>query len=316
MLNRRSDEFMWEMKYRPSTLEECVLPKSLLVPLQGYVLKGEISHLLFVGSPGTGKTTSGLVIAEILEADVLMLNSSSDNGIDIIRNKIRQFASSMSLTGKPKLVILDEMDNLSHDAQKALRGTMEEFASNCRFIGTCNYPERILEPLRERFSRFDFTITQDEKKGLQRKCFERCKTILETEGVEYDQATLAELVKKEFPNFRKILILLQRYSLNGKIDAGILSLSIDDIFSKLVEILKSKNFTSMRKWVAENVDQSSTAIFSELYKHSSAIMEPQSIPQLILIINDAQRNVAIGVASQEINLAACLVEVMSTCQFK
>lgn len=310
----RDDEFLWEQKYRPKTLDECILPKQTLGELQEYIKRGEIGHLLFTGKSGVGKTTVAFVLCEILDCDVLFINASKDNGIDVLRTRVTSFAASMSMSGKTKVVILDEADHLSQAVQPALRGFMEEFSKNCRFIFTCNYPDRIIEPLRKRCARFDFTIPKEEKKALQVKSFERCKQILALEGIPYEDNAVASVIRQEFPDFRTILIQLQRYSLNGKIDDGILRVSTEDSFNQLITILKTKNFQNMRKWVSDNVDIAAGTIYSEIYNKCGTFVTQQSIPQLILTLADYQHKAAF-VANQEINLAACLTEIMASVQF-
>lgn len=310
------DEFLWEQKYRPNTIQDCILPSAIKNDLIEFINKGQIPHFLFSGSSGTGKTTAAFAIAASLDSDVLFINASLESGIDILRTKIQQFASTVSFSGGIKLVILDEADYLNASStQPALRAMMEEFSKNCRFILTCNYKNRLIPALRSRCTVVDFVYPNEEKPTLLAQMYKRVINILKTEGIEFDRKVVAEVVGTNFPDFRKTLQSLQLYSVSGTIDAGILVNLGDESFSELFKLLKDGQFTEVRKWVGKNSDIETTTLFRKFYDSSTSIMEPKSIPQLILTLAEYQYRAAF-VADHEINTMAALTEIMVNCKFK
>lgn len=308
-------EFLWVEKYRPQTIDESILTDELKSNLKDIISKGEIPNLLFVGPAGCGKTTAAKAICRELGANVMFINASLDSGIDTLRSKIMQFASTTSLVDAKKIVILDEADYANAQSfQPALRGFIEEFSKNCRFIMTCNSKNRIIEPLHSRCSVIEFKISNKEKKEIAGQFFKRVINILKQENVDYDQKVVADLVIKYFPDNRRIINELQRYSSSGKIDSGILVNLSTDSYKQLYKFMKEKNFSEVRKWVAINTDNDHEKIFRELYDNSTNILDTSSIPQLILILADYSYKSAF-VADQEINLMACLTETMASCKF-
>ena len=309
-------DFLWVEKYRPKTVQETILPDSLKKTFQQFVDQQEIPNLILAGGPGVGKTTIARAMLDQLECDYIIINGSLKGNIDTLRNDIQQFASSVSFTGGRKYVILDEADYLNpQSTQPALRNFMEEFSKNCGFILTCNFKNRIIDPLHSRCSVIDFKIPKTSRAQMAAEFFTRCKTILDQENVPYDQKTLAEVVKKHFPDSRRVLNELQRYSATGSIDTGILVNMSDENFGSLVKHMKDKSFTNVRKWVGENIDNEPTAVFRRFYDQASERMKPQSIPQLVLILADYQYKHAFA-ADQEINLVACLTEIMMACEWQ
>ena len=309
-------DFLWVEEYRPQTIDDCILPQSLKTLFQSFIEKGEVSNLLFSGTPGVGKTTVAKALCEQMNCDWIMINGSEEGGIDVLRNKIKNFASTVSLSGGKKVVILDEADYLNpQSTQPALRGFVEEFHKNCRFILTCNFKNRIIEPLHSRFSNIEFRISPRDKGKLATKLFERVTYILKEQNIEYEEAVVAELIKKHFPDFRKLINELQRYSVSGAIDAGILVNVSDENLKTLVSHLKSKEFGNMRKWVVNNLDNDPVKIFRKIYDSMYTTLQPETIPHAVLIIADYQYKSAF-VADQEINLVACLTELMSQVKFK
>lgn len=309
-------EFLWVEKYRPSKIDECILPKNLKETFKQFVQSGELPNFLFCGTAGVGKTTVAKALCNEIGAEYLLINGSEESGIDILRTKIKSFASTVSLTDAKKVVILDEADYLNpNSTQPALRGFIEEFSNNCRFIFTCNFKNRIIEPLHSRCSVIDFKIENAEKAEIAGAFFKRTIGILKAENIEADQKVVAELVTKHFPDWRRVLNELQRYSVSGKIDSGILVNMTEDSFKDLVKNLKEKNFTEVRKWVAKNGDSETINIFRQLYDTASVNMEAASIPQLVLILADYQYKAAF-VADHELNLMAALTEVMAQCKMK
>tara|TARA_Y200000002_G_scaffold128608_1_gene106010 strand:+ start:692 stop:1630 length:939 start_codon:yes stop_codon:yes gene_type:complete len=311
-----STDFLWVEEYRPKTIDDCILPQSLKTLFQSFIDKGELSNLLFSGTPGIGKTTVAKALCEQLNCDWIMINGSEEGGIDVLRNKIKNFASTVSLSGGKKVVILDEADYLNpQSTQPALRGFIEEFHANCRFILTCNFKNRLIDPLHSRFSNIEFKIANKEKPKLASKLFERATNILTEQNVDYDKKVLAELIKKHFPDFRKLINELQRYSVSGVIDAGILVNVSDENLKTLVHHLKDKEFGEMRKWVVNNIDNDPVKVFRKIYDSMYENLQPETIPHAVLIIADYQYKSAF-VADQEINLVACLTELMSQVKFK
>jgi DNA polymerase III delta prime subunit len=309
-------DFLWVEEYRPQTIDDCILPQSLKTLFQSFIEKGEVSNLLFSGTPGVGKTTVAKALCEQMNCDWIMINGSEEGGIDVLRNKIKNFASTVSLSGGKKVVILDEADYLNpQSTQPALRGFVEEFHKNCRFILTCNFKNRIIEPLHSRFSNIEFRISPRDKGKLATKLFERVTYILKEQNIEYEEAVVAELIKKHFPDFRKLINELQRYSVSGVIDAGILVNVSDENLKTLVSHLKTKEFSNMRKWVVNNLDNDPVKIFRKIYDSMYTNLQPETIPHAVLIIADYQYKSAF-VADQEINLVACLTELMSQVKFK
>lgn len=309
-------EFLWVEKYRPSKIDECILPKNLKETFKQFVQSGELPNFLFCGTAGVGKTTVAKALCNEIGAEYLLINGSEESGIDVLRTKIKSFASTVSLTDAKKVVILDEADYLNpNSTQPALRGFIEEFSNNCRFIFTCNFKNRIIEPLHSRCSVIDFKIENAEKQEIAASFFKRTTGILKGENIEFDPKVVAELVTKHFPDWRRVLNELQRYSVSGKIDSGILVNMSEDSFKELVKNLKDKNFTEVRKWVAKNGDSETINIFRQLYNTASENMEAASIPQLVLILADYQYKAAF-VADHELNLMAALTEVMAQCKMK
>ena len=309
-------DFLWVEEYRPKTIEDCILPDSLKTLFSSFVKKGELSNLLFSGTPGIGKTTVAKALCEELNCDWIMINGSEEGGIDVLRNKIKNFASTVSLSGGKKVVILDEADYLNpQSTQPALRGFVEEFHANCRFILTCNFKNRIIEPLHSRCSVVEFAIPKDEKEAMAMEFMQRLQHILGIENVQYENEVLAELIMKYFPDFRRTINELQRYGLSGTIDSGIL-INVNDIsVNDLMNHLKIKDFRKMRQWVANNIDIEPAAMFRKIYDNATEYVDPQSIPQLVLILADYQYKDSF-VADHELNMVACLTEIMAGVQFK
>ena len=309
-------DFLWVEQYRPKTIDDCILPDSLKSLFSAFIKKGEISNMLFSGTAGIGKTTVAKALCEQMNCDWIMINGSEEGGIDVLRNKIKNFASTVSLSGGKKVVILDEADYLNpQSTQPALRGFVEEFHKNCRFILTCNFKNRIIEPLHSRFSNIEFKVNPKDKPKLASRLFERAIYILKEQNVSYEDKVLVELITKHFPDFRKLINELQRYSVSGSIDAGILVNVSDENLKTLVTHLKGKEFSDMRKWVVNNLDNDPVKIFRKIYDTLYTNLEPSTIPHAVLIIADYQYKSAF-VADQEINLVACLTELMSQVKFK
>ena len=307
--------FLWTEKYRPKTISDTVLPTNLKDTFQNFIDNG-IPNLLLSGGPGVGKTTAAKAMLDEVGSDYMIINGSMNGGIDTLRNDIKSYASTVSLNGKRKFVILDEADYLNpQSTQPALRNFMEEYSKNCGFILTANYKNRIIEPLHSRCSVIEFIIHKENKPVLANKFLKRVQDILKEENVEYDKKAVVELIIKHFPDWRRIINELQRYSTSGKIDAGILTQMSDGSFNTLIQALKKKEFNQMRKWVAENLDNDPTTIYRKLYDSCNTNMKETSIPILVTTIADYQYKSAF-VADQEINLVACLTALMIECEFK
>jgi DNA polymerase III delta prime subunit len=314
-MNIDPTQFLFVEKYRPKTIDDCILPMSLKKTFKDMVAKGQPQNILLAGTAGTGKTTVARALCSEFGVDVLTINCSEDGNIDTLRNKIRQFASTVSFSDAKKTVILDEFDySNSQSLQPALRGAIEEFANNCRFIITCNYKSRIIEPIHSRCTCIDFIIPDTDKKQICTEIFTRCGKILDQEGVKYEPPALARLISKHFPDFRRILNELQRYSASGKIDQGILVNLADVEIKALIGFMKAKDFAGVRKWVATNIHLSHTDIFRKIYDNLNETMNKSSIPSSILILGEYQYKAAF-VSDHEINMVACLVELMMSCEF-
>ena len=310
------NEFLWVEKYRPRYIRDCVLPVHLKSTFADIVNGGELHNMLLTGTPGTGKTTIAKALCNELELDYLQINGSEESGIDTLRTKIKQFASSVSLQGGYKVVILDEADYLNpQSTQPALRAFIEEFSANCRFIFTCNYKNRIIEPLHSRCTVIEFNISKKDMPPLLADMMARCEIILNKESITYEKRVLAELLMKHQPDWRRVLNELQRYSASGVIDSGILVQLSDAAIIDLMTLLKQKDFRSMRQWVTDNVDSDPSVLFRKLYDNMSDFINPESIPQLVLILAEYQYKNAF-VADHELNMVACLTETMSQVKFK
>ena len=309
-------EFLWVEKYRPSRLTDCILPEELKNTFQQFINQKNIPNLLLSGSAGVGKTTVAKAMLEELGADYIVVNGSLHGNIDTLRTEIMNFATTVSFSEGRKYVILDEADYLNpQSTQPALRNFMEEYSKNCGFILTCNFKNRIIEPLQSRCSVIDFLFPKKLAPSQAGSFFTRVKTILDDEQVKYDEKVLAEIIQRHFPDWRRVLNELQRYSVSGIIDIGILSNSSQNAFKSLIALLKGKQFSDMRKWVAQNIDSDPTSIMRQLYDHSNDIVKQSSIPQLVLLIGDYQYKSAF-VADQEVNLVAFLTQVMADIEFK
>ena len=310
------NEFLWVERYRPQSINDTILPVALKSTFEQIVKGGELPNMIFTGTAGVGKTTVAKALCNQLDLDYLLINGSEEGNIDTLRGKIKQFASSVSLQGGYKVVILDEADYLNpQSTQPALRGFIEEFSNNCRFILTCNFKNRIIEPLHSRCSVIEFNLSKKDLPPLMAGFMKRAEYILTEEGVLFEKPVLAELIMKYCPDWRRVLNELQRYSVSGKIDTGILVSLQEASLDSLMANLKDKNFKSMRQWVADNIDLEPAALFRKIYDNMSDYVKPQSIPQLVLILADYQYKNSF-VADHELNFVACLTECMANVEFK
>lgn len=308
------DTFLWVEKYRPTTVNDCILPVKLKETFQEFVDAGHIPNLILSGGAGTGKTTIAKAMVEQIGSTWMMINGSEESGIDVLRTKIKNFASTVSLEGGRKYIILDEADYLNpQSTQPALRGFMEEFHKNCGFILTCNYKNRLIDPLHSRCSVIDFIIPKEEKPQLAKEFFGRVQNILTQENIKFDNRVVAELLNKHFPDWRRVLNELQRYSASGQIDAGILI--ADTNINDLMSAMKAQEFTNVRKWIVDNLDNDPVRIYRKIYDSLYEKIEPATIPHAVVILADYSYKSAF-VADQEINLLACLTEIMAQVRFK
>ena len=311
-------DFIWVEKYRPKTIDECILPESTKKTFQAFLDKGEIPNMLLAGPPGIGKTTVAKALCNELGVDVYVINGSDEGRfLDTVRNNAKNFASTVSLasTAKHKVIIIDEADNTSNDVQLCLRAFIEEFAGNCRFIFTCNYKNKILEPLHSRCSVVEFGIKGKDRQTIAAQFFKRLQDILDAERIEYDNKVLVELINKHFPDWRRVLNECQRYSVSGSIDAGILATFSDVAVNELVKNLKDKNFAEVRKWIVGNLDNDTSVLLRRIYDSLYESLVPGSVPAAVLVLAKYQYQGAF-VADQEINMLACLTEIMVECEFK
>ena len=311
-------DFIWVEKYRPKTIDECILPDTIKKTFKEFLNKGEIPNMLLAGPPGIGKTTVAKALCNELGVDFYVINGSDEGRfLDTVRNNAKNFASTVSLSSeaKHKVIIIDEADNTGNDVQLLLRAFIEEFAGNCRFIFTCNYKNKILEPLHSRCAVIEFSVKGKERQGIAGQFFKRLNTILDKERIESDKKVLAELINKHFPDWRRVLNECQRYSVSGKIDSGILAAFSDVAVDDLIKNLKAKNFPEVRKWVVSNMDNDTAVLFRRIYDSLYESLVPATIPAAVLIIAKYQYQIAF-VADQEINMLAALTEIMVECQFK
>ena len=311
-------DFIWVEKYRPKTIDDCILPESTKNTFKEFLNRGEIPNMLLAGPPGIGKTTVAKALCNELGVDFYVINGSDEGRfLDTVRNNAKNFASTVSLTSeaKHKVIIIDEADNTGNDVQLLLRAFIEEFAGNCRFIFTCNYKNKILEPLHSRCAVIEFGIKGKEKQQIAAAFFQRINEILEQEKIEADKKVLIQLINKHFPDWRRVLNECQRYSVGGKIDSGILAAFSDVAVNDLIKNLKAKNFPEVRKWVNNNMDNDTSVLFRRIYDSLYESLVPNTVPAAVLIIAKYQYQMAF-VADQEINMLACLTEIMVECEFK
>ena len=310
------DTFLWVEQYRPKTVDDCILPQSLKDTFKEFVEHGNVPNVILSGGPGVGKTTIAKAVLDEIGATYMMINGSEESGIDVLRTKIKNFASTVSLEGGRKYLILDEADYLNpQSTQPALRGFMEEFHKNCGFILTCNYKNRLIEPLHSRCSVIDFTIPKSEKPSLASEFMKRMIFILQNEKVEYDKKVLVEVIQRHFPDWRRILNELQRYSVSGRIDAGILVDMAEINIKELMKFMKEKEFTNVRKWVVNNLDMDSVRLYRSIYDSLYTFLDHSTIPHVVIVLAEYQHKSAFS-ADQEINLLACLTEIMTRGKFK
>jgi DNA polymerase III delta prime subunit len=309
------NEVLWVERFRPKTVQDCILPVELKNTFQQFVDRKEIPHLLLCGSPGVGKTTIARALCEEVGCDYMILNGSDESGIDTFRTKIKNYASSLSLMGVKKVVIIDEADYLNpNSTQPAMRSAMEEFAHNCTFIMTCNYKNRIIEPLQSRCAVIEFRLKPEEKPKMGREFMRRVDEILKTEKISYKLPVVAEVINKFFPDYRRTLNELQRYAVSGTIDEGILANVTDITIMELVKALKERNFRGMRQWVSQHGNDDSAQIFRKIYDSMYDVMKGETIPNAVVILARYQYQAAF-VSDQELNLVACLTEIMGECEF-
>jgi DNA polymerase III delta prime subunit len=310
------DQFLWVEKYRPQTIDECILPETIKETFKNFVASGELPMFLFAGGAGVGKTTIAKALCAEVGAEYMFINASVENGIDLLRNQIKSFASSVSIESSTKVVILDEADSLSAQMQTGLRSFIEEFSHNCRFIFTCNFKHKIIEPIHSRCAVIDFKIPSSEKPKVAAAFYRRVMDILSQEGVtDVDSKVVAKVVETHFPDFRRVLNELQRYSVTGRIDTGILLNLSGESFKELIGYLKDKDFGNTRKWIAKNSDIETSQLFSLLYDNAVEYLDANSVPKLILILADYQYKAAF-VANSELNNIAAMTEIMVGCKFK
>jgi len=311
-------DFIWVEKYRPQKIDECILPESIKKTFSDFLNKGEIPNMLLAGPPGVGKTTVAKALCKELGVDYYVINGSDEGRfLDTVRTNAKNFASTVSLTSesKHKVIIIDEADNTTSDVQLLLRASIEEFSKNCRFIFTCNYKNKIIEPLHSRCVVVEFGVQSKHKQKIAIEFFNRLVYILEQERVEFDKKVLAEVINKHFPDWRRVLNECQRYAVGGKIDSGILAAFSDVAVDDLIKNLKTKNFPEVRKWVNNNMDNDTSVLFRRIYDSLYESLVPNTIPAAVLVIAKYQYQMAF-VADQEINMLACLTEIMVECEFK
>ena len=308
---------LWVEKYRPQTVEECILPESIKRDLLQQVSAGELNNLLLTGPPGVGKTTAAKALCNELGLSYIVINGSDEGRfLDTVRNQAKTFATTVSLQGsKHKVIIIDEADNTGNDVQLLLRSSIEAYHSNCRFIFTCNYKNKIIDPIQSRCSVIDFTFKGKERASVASQFFKRIRDILEEEGVQYDQKVVAEVVQRHFPDFRRVLNQLQKYGNTGSIDTGILAEITYINLKELINALKDREFNTVRKWVVANLDNDFNMVIHRIYEAMYDVLVPSTIPAAVLVIAKYQYQAAFA-ADQEINLLACLTEIMMECQFK
>ena len=310
------ETFLWVEQYRPKTVDDCILPQSLKDTFKEFVESGNVPNIILSGGPGVGKTTIAKAVLDEIGATYMMINGSEESGIDVLRTKIKNFASTVSLEGGRKYLILDEADYLNpQSTQPALRGFMEEFHKNCGFILTCNYKNRLIEPLHSRCSVVDFTIPKSEKPNLASEFMRRMVNILDNENVEYDKKVLVEVIQRHFPDWRRILNELQRYSVSGRIDAGILVDMAEINIKELMKFMKEKEFTNVRRWVVNNLDMDAVRLYRSIYDSLYTFLDHSTIPHIVVVLAEYEYKSAFS-ADQEINLLACLTEIMARGKFK
>jgi DNA polymerase III delta prime subunit len=309
------EDYLWAQKYRPKTIDECILSDDLKQTFKQFIKDKNVPNLILTGRAGIGKTTVARALLEEIGSDYIVINGSLDGSIDVLRTKIQQFASTVSFVGGRKYVIIDEGDYLTHATQPALRNFIEEYSKNCGFILTCNFLNKIMEPLQSRFSVINFSFQKEDAPKLAALFYKRVQNILGENAIKYDQAAVAGVIKKYYPDWRKCLNELQRYSATGSIDSGILSNFSEVSLNQLIMLMKERNFTEVRQWVSENTDQDTSRLFRALYDNAVKYIKPSSIPQLVLILAEYQYKNAF-VTDHEINLAACMAEIMVQVEFK
>jgi len=313
-----SNDFLWVEKYRPKVIDECILPETIKNVFKGFVSQGELPNLLLTGSAGVGKTTIAKALCDEIGASYIMINGSDEGRfLDTVRTRIRTFASTVSLTSgaSHKVVIIDEADNTTNDVQLSLRSAVEEFHNNCRFIFTCNFINKIIEPLHSRCTVVDFRVKNGQSVALQGQFFERLRVILKKENAKFEDKVLAKLIKRYYPDWRRLINECQRYSANGSIDAAILVDVADVNLDSLLSALKQKDFKTVKEWVVQHMDNDPSMVMRKIYDNLYGVLKPNSIPEAVLVIAKYMRDIS-NVPDQEINMLACLTEIMMTCEFK